>query len=223
MSKKIFITGDTHGDLNLVRFKEAKKLNPDYLIVTGDFGYIWDGSEEEVKALNELKQMPYTILWVDGNHENFDMLNQYYHDVSWNGGTVQKISNNILRLKRGEVYDIDGKKFFTFGGAKSVDRAYRTLGLSYWLEECPTNEEKEYGLNNLEKVGNKVDYIITHTCAKDTLSEIVPYPEEDSLSRYFQIIKDTIEFKKWYFGHLHFDINVNSKEYCLYRNIKELK
>lgn len=223
MKKKILITGDTHGDLNLIRFKEAKKLNPEYLIVTGDFGYIWDGSKEEIKALNELKQMPYTILWIDGNHENFDMLNQYYHDISWNGGTVQKIANNILRLKRGEIYDIEGKKFFTFGGAKSIDRSYRTLGLSYWLEEYPNNEEKEYGLDNLKRVGSKVDYIITHTCAMDTLHEIIPYPEDDSLSLYFQIIKDNVEFDKWYFGHLHFDMNVNDKEYCLYKNIIELK
>lgn len=221
MEKKILITGDTHGDLSLIRFQKAKKLKPDYLIVTGDFGYLYDGSKEEVNALNQLEKMPYTILWVDGNHENFDLL-KTYPDIEYKGGIAQQIRKNIFRLKRGEIYTIEGKTFFTFGGAKSIDRMFRTLGKSYWIEECPTDEEKNYGLNNLCKANNKVDYIITHTCPLDTLYEIIPYPEEDDLSNYFQFIKDNIMFDKWYFGHLHFDMNVNEKEYCLYRNIVEI-
>lgn len=221
MDKKIFITGDTHGDLSLIRFQKAKKLNPDYLIVTGDFGYLYDNSKGEINALNQLEKMPYTILWVDGNHENFDLLKNY-PEVKYKGGVAQQIRKNIFRLKRGEIYTIEGKTFFTFGGAKSIDRMFRTLNKSYWLEECPTDEEKEYGLNNLCKVNNKVDYIITHTCALDTLYEIIPYPEQDDLSNYLQHIKDNVIFDKWYFGHLHFDMNVNGKEYCLYRNIVEI-
>lgn len=222
MNKKILITGDTHGDLSLTRFKEVEKLKPDYLIVTGDFGYIFNGSEEEANALNELAKMPYTILWVDGNHENFNMLNQYYLTEEWNGGKVQKIRKNIFRLKRGEIFNIEGKKFFTFGGAKSVDRAYRRLNYDYWLEEEPTLKEMNYGIDNLEKNDNKVNYIITHTCALDTLKEIIPYAENDELSNYFQFVKDNIKFDKWYFGHLHQAYNKDDKEYCLYKNIREI-
>lgn len=219
---KILLTGDTHGDLTLTRLNKVKELNPDYLIITGDFGYIYDGSQSEIKALDEISELPFTILWVDGNHENFNLLKQYPKKM-WNGGYIQEIRKNVFRLCRGEIYTIDNKKFFAFGGAKSIDRISRALDYNFWLEECPSIDEKKHGLENLNKHNNKVDYIITHTCAKDTLFQIIAYPEDDLLSDYFQEIKETIDFNKWYFGHLHFDFNVNDKERCLYKNIIELK
>ncbi|MGU8718785.1 metallophosphoesterase family protein [Clostridium perfringens] len=225
MNKKLFlITGDTHGDLNLIRLKKAEELNPEYLIVTGDFGYIFDGGEDEEKALNEMEKFNFNILFVDGNHENFDLLNKY-PITEWNGGLVQKIRNNVIRLRRGEIYTIEGKTFFTFGGAKSIDIYNRFKGINYWEEESPTSEEMQYGIENLKKVNNNVDYIITHTCASSTLKEIMKYFFDDDLSTYFEFLKHNynIKFKTWYFGHLHYDIKINEKEVCLYKNILELK
>src|SRR5699024_12624046 len=36
-------------------------------------------------------------------------------------GKVHKIRDSVIHLMRGEIFDIDNKKFFTFGGAKSHD------------------------------------------------------------------------------------------------------
>lgn len=119
MFGKIGITGDIHGDLNLIRIKKAIKEKYDYLIVTGDFGYIWDNSKVEIDTLNKIEEMPITILFVSGNHENFNLLNEY-PIKDWNGGKVQFIRKNIIHLLRGQVFTINDKKIFTFGGAKSI-------------------------------------------------------------------------------------------------------
>lgn len=44
------------------------------MIICGDFGGIWDGSEAEQQVLDWLENRPFTTLFVDGNHENFDLL-----------------------------------------------------------------------------------------------------------------------------------------------------
>ena len=46
----IYFTGDTHGELSRFKTAAAKKLKKgDYLLICGDFGFIWNGSSEEEK------------------------------------------------------------------------------------------------------------------------------------------------------------------------------
>ena len=74
----ICITGDTHGGFQRFGnkyFPQQREMSrDDYMIISGDFGGLWDGSAEENYWLNWLEDKPWTTLWVDGNHENFDML-----------------------------------------------------------------------------------------------------------------------------------------------------
>ena len=71
----IYVTGDTHGDIERFKSREMKKLgNGDTLIICGDFGFLWDDSRAERNALKKLASKDYTIAFVDGCHENFDML-----------------------------------------------------------------------------------------------------------------------------------------------------
>lgn len=116
----IYITGDTHG--NWSRLLEIDWLGKDdYVIVCGDFG-IWTDNKNERKFLDMLNDMPFTTLFVDGNHENFDrLLGDEFNEFRWHGGMAKEIRRNILYLERGYVYTICGKKFFTFGGASSHD------------------------------------------------------------------------------------------------------
>ena len=94
----IDITGDLHGDIN--RFSEVfiphetSLTENDYLIICGDFGFIFADDNEEKEWLDVLEKKPYNILWVDGNHENFDAINEYPIET-WNGGKVQRIRKNI--------------------------------------------------------------------------------------------------------------------------------
>lgn len=220
---RIGITGDTHGDLNFKKIFQARRLGIDTLIITGDFGYIWNGDLTEQKRLNYLNKIGVRVLFCDGNHENFHVLNAYPTTEMY-GGRVHKIRDNIIHLIRGEIYSIDNKSFFVFGGAKSTDKEWRVEGKSWWEEEMPSEAEKQYGLTNLEKHGNKVDYIITHTCYPNALLRVGGSYRIDGLSDFFNQIRVTVDYKYWYFGHMHIDFNIidlNTK--CLYRDIIEIK
>ena len=73
----VYLTGDTHGDIQ--RFKQGKLRwlgKKDTVVVLGDFGFVWDGSAAERKRLDWLRKRPYTLLFLDGAHENYDLLAQ---------------------------------------------------------------------------------------------------------------------------------------------------
>lgn len=171
---RIFITGDTHGSYDMTKlsrrhFQEGKTLTKnDYVIICGDFGCVWGGELEKSDKWwqNWLDEQPWTTLWIDGNHENHDLL-QTYPVEQWHGGRIHKINNSIYHLMRGEVFTINDKTIFTFGGGYSTDRAYRKEGVSWWKGELPTHEEVNYALQSLEKYNNHVDIILTHDAPRD--------------------------------------------------------
>lgn len=117
----IHITGDTHGKFHKFwtnEFPEGQALNrDDYVIICGDFGAVWDGEAYQELLLDSLAEIPFTILFVSGNHENYELLAQY-PITEWNGGKVQMIRPNVIHLMRGQVYSIDGSSFFTMGAQK---------------------------------------------------------------------------------------------------------
>lgn len=244
----IYITGDCHGNykkLSNKNFPEARELTKnDYVIVCGDFGY-WCDDKEQRYWFNWLNERPFTTLFVDGNHENFDELNKL--EVStWNGGKVHKITDSIIHLMRGQVFNIEGKTFFTFGGAQTHDIAdgildpedadfktkkrqlnkanaqFRINHISWWEDELPTDKELDEGLLNLSRVNWKVDYIITH-CASNTIqNQLNTDKAENRLTNYFDIIRNTCIYDKWLFGHYHKDEKVTLRDKCLYHSIIKL-
>jgi len=248
---RIFITGDTHipydiSKLNSKNFPEGKKLTKDdYVIILGDFGLLWNyketgvcvesnpidnhWSKDEIYWKKWLEEKPWTTLFIDGNHENYDRLNTYPITENWNGGKVQKISDSIIHLMRGEVYTINDMKFLTFGGATSTDRgtfmgeeqAKLDIHKYWWPEELPTQYEIDNAINNLQKVDFKVDYILTHTLPNNLLMSLYFY-DFDRLTSFLWNIYDMTKFKTWFCGHFHDDRQVNYKTQVLYNTIIEL-
>lgn len=256
MAGKIYVTGDAHGrfnKFNKTRFPQQWNMDKDdYVIICGDFGLVWDlmcegkKSKEETWWLNWLENLPFTLLFVDGNHENFDRLYQYPVE-KWCGGKVHKISPSVIHLMRGQVFEIAGKKIFTFGGAASHDISdgilemtdpnikqkvkklhkagalYRINHLSWWKEEMPSEEEMEEGWENLAKHGNEVDYIISH-CCPGLVQKLIHerLDEQNELTAYFDSVRLACKYKKWYFGHYHEDKTISPNEVLLYHSILEL-
>ena len=210
----IYVVGDTHSDydwskLNTVQFPEQKRLTrADYVIVLGDWGGVWDGGKQDKYVQDWYESKRFTTLWIDGNHENFDELARYPVE-QWNGGKVQFIRPNIIHLMRGQVYTIEGKTFFTMGGAPSVDRAHRREHVSWWAQEMPTNEEFYEGFRNLDSVDNKVDFVLTHTAPIEAAKYGIGayWVEPDAVNQYLQVVSETVEYKDWYFGHWYTDID----------------
>lgn len=223
----VFITGDLHRDIDIgklasTRFLEGKNLtHDDYLIICGDCGLVWDDSETDMYWRKWLNDKPWTTLFIDGNHENFDLLEKY-PPVSFLGGHTGHIMPHIWHLRRGQVYTICGKTFFTFGGAASHDKHLRKEGVSWWPQEMPSIDEFNRGLDNLLAFDIKVDYIITHDCPKQIKKEVFGFSDTNSLESYLQVILTDIDFKHWYFGHYHVDIDINDNMTCLYDEIRRI-
>jgi len=162
----------------------------------GDFGLLWSQPprwitnkedkkvwfvpkdwKEEQHHVKWLTEKPWTTLFIDGNHENHDRIDAL-PQVEMFGSKVGKVNDSIYHLKRGEVYTISDRKFFCFGGADSTDKLQRKVGIDWWAREAPTYAEMDYGLENLEKHGNKVDYIISHNCPKNVATEFIHQKKE---------------------------------------------
>lgn len=202
----VYICGDTHwrtGDE--LKVKKLKLSQEDTLIILGDFGGIWYGDERDNVVLDEIAQYPFTVAFIDGNHENFNALYTYPVE-NWKGGKIHRIRPNLVHLMRGEVFTIEGARFFAFGGGYSLDVAYRTIGKSWWPQEIPTPEELQNGLVNFKQV----DYVLTHTAPRSIVYRCFNNPmnmetPESELQKYFDDMYHQGAFRYWFFGHLHLD------------------
>lgn len=229
----ILVTGDTHGNQD----KWMEQIQPmlfsnDIVLICGDFGIgFWDGPNGPEETFYDfLCQQEYMILFIDGNHENFEKLNSYSVET-WCGGKVHKIRQNILHLMRGEVYSIEGNTFFVMGGGYSIDKLYRIEGVSWWTQEMPSEEEYQNARENLKKVNYQVDYIVSHTAPSETvyyLSTIRSLgiknhvSEEFLLTAFLDEIQRKVTYKHWYFGHFHIDKELWRNQTVILNSIREL-
>ncbi|MBE6765493.1 MAG: hypothetical protein E7546_06415 [Ruminococcaceae bacterium] len=221
----IYVTGDIHGNISRFEDKAISQLKRgDYLIVCGDFGFIWEGTRQEEKVLNFLARQRYAILFVDGCHENFDRL-QKYPVTEWNGGKVRRIKQNIIHLMRGQVYEIEGKRIFTMGGGCSSDLELRQLrGTKWWPEETPSTEEMAEGVDNLFRYNLTVDYIITHECPTKVKNLLVNELDNfNSVTAFFDEVCQQVKYKHWFFGSVHKDMHLSSAHTALFQRILPLE
>lgn len=249
----VYVTGDCHG--NFLRFYEdwfpdqQFLTRDDTVIVLGDFG-LWHNTKSERRNLDWLASRPFTLVWVDGNHENFDRLySDEFPTVDFRGGKAHRIRENVYHLQRGQVFEFDGKRFFAFGGARSHDIwdgivepddfeneellqkhlaaldkdgcVYRVNHRSWWSQEMPSEQEMEIGLQTISKYDNQVDFIISHCCPQEVAS-ILGFYERDPLTTYFHEIADKASFRRWFFGHYHTEQTVLGKYEVLYRSIRRI-
>jgi predicted phosphodiesterase len=229
MNNRVFITGDTHIPIDIHKltskqFTQSKNLTKDdYVIILGDFGLLWkhepDGTEKYwTKWLNDKS---WTTLTLDGNHENFDRFNKL-PIVGMFGSKVGKVSDSIFYLRRGNIYKIAGKKFLTIGGADSIDKHQRSIGISWWQEELLSYKDINNTLNNIDINNKEIDFILSHTCPTEAykLLNIDKLKDDDPTMHQLQVIKEELNyFEHWFFGHFHIDQNLNDKFTCLFNNI----
>ena len=221
----VYVTGDTHGDIE--RFSEVylpgeSHLNQnDFVIVCGDFGFIFFNDIKESQQLDWLSNKPYTICFVDGNHENFPAIYNY-PVIEWHGGKVHQIRKNIFHLMRGQVFNICGKYYFTMGGAYSIDRSFRTPGISWWSDELPNNEEYNEAIRNLKSFGMKIDYIITHTMPRKMILSLNNSLDvhDIELTGFLEWVMLEASYNHWYCGHWHIDKDINEDFSVLWYGVK---
>lgn len=227
----VYLTGDTHnnfGRLSFRKWKSSKTLTKkDLLIILGDFGLIFNNTmtKNEKYLTSWLNNRPYSIAFVCGNHENHPRLYNLPEKEMF-GGTVGVIADTIFHLKRGEVYTIEGKKFFTFGGATSIDRSLRIPWVSWWKEEVPSSSEMDHGLQKLEEHQYTVDYILAHTAPENIAQKLIKnlksfFIDNDPTRVYLEHVCGCANFKNFYCGHWHVECTIDNYHF-LYEDIQQI-
>lgn len=154
------VVGDVHGRLSTLQHAVSRTLRVGLstLIQVGDF-WLYD----DQRALDKLDRMvaslagnkglspgEFQIIFADGNHENFDVL-----DPDADGPV--RMSESLTYVPRGIALDVEGVRVGFFGGAESVDREHRTPGFDWWPQERVT-----YGQYLRAAQMGPVDVLITH-------------------------------------------------------------
>ena len=219
----ILISGDTHGDharmdMLLIEVNKHRDTSAEtaYILICGDFGFLFLNSTSEIeylKKLNEkLKLINCFVLFADGNHENHDYLDDLPAQ-DYLGGKAHHITSHIIHLMRGNAYEIDHKHVFVFGGASSTDKAFR---LSYeslnhakiwWKREIPNSKEYHTATDTIRAHHNCFDLIISHTAPREIIRMMgySPTLEDLELTGFLEWIAHECKFGVWCFGHFHED------------------
>lgn len=230
----IFVTGDIHASYDIAKLSEScfdtAGLNKDdYVIICGDFGLVWNNSASEQYWLRWLGTRPFTTLFVDGNHEGFSLLNSL-SETTWNGGAVHQVATSVFHLKRGQLFNIDGYRIFTMGGASSseYDRTHRTQGETWFTEEIPNEQERAAALETLDAADWDCDFVITHCAPSSSAQGISEHTDRlkihpmDEYTDWLQTIQDRLTYRHWFCGHYHIDAQIQDKTTALYNRIAVL-
>ena len=218
----------------------------DHVIICGDFGGVWNDSEEEHQTLDWLESLPFTVLFVSGNHENFDLLKKLPVE-EWHGGKVQFVRPHVIHLLRGQAFEIEGYTFFTMGGASSHDIAdgilnpyaddfeeqywfmrrrrrcrFRVNHYSWWKEELPSDEEYAEARKTLERIGWAADYIITHCAPNSIVKKVNPDYTFDRLTTFLEKIRRKAKFHYWLFAHYHDNKIIDGRYVLLWEQIVQI-
>ena len=211
----LFITGDTHGEIEVFNERKLNQVKKnDTLIITGDFGFIWNGSKEEEKNLKKLTKKKYTILFVEGAHENLDMIKEH-EEVDYCGGKAYKIAENIYCLRRGDVYIIDGRRVFALGG-----------GLPPFEDEgeekapsMPDDDDLARAVENLQSCHRDVDIIVTHEAPASVKKLVDRRASINDLNIFLNTVMHNTRYGKWFFGSLHQDRPVSDSLICVFEDV----
>ena len=201
----LYITGDTHGEYAsfLRRLEPYAPAQGDTVIVLGDFGFVWNDAQHR-RQLRKLAALPFQIAFIDGNHEDFDLLACYPPEI-WHGGRIHRITRNIVHLTRGQVFTFSGLRIFTMGGAYSIDRDFRAEGVNWWAQELPNIAEYRAAVENLSACGWAVDLVLTHTLPQSAIRQlgILPDPHDAVLTAFLEKLSGKLQYSAWYAGHYH--------------------
>lgn len=231
----IWVTGDVHGgiDMHKLSRKELKRrgvtlAKGDFLIILGDFGFPFHDSDYQTPRgeyhywMKWFRERQCTVLWIDGNHENFNFWDRQPITERF-GGRVQihPDAPNVLHLMRGEIYEIEGKTFFSFGGAASHDKSFRKPNISWWAQEEASSEEMKNAEHNLKSHGFKVDCVLTHTPPRSVINEAPGlYYIKDRTADFLDEIMALTDYRLWLCGHIHREIFIRQvRLMSLYRSV----
>lgn len=156
---RVAFSGDWH--MNAARVEHvlfhAANDGADVVLQLGDFG-VWSGdSGEQFRSFvnRTAARLNLPVVFVDGNHEDFDLLESIPVDASG----VRALGTHLFHAPRNLRWTWGDLEFCAFGGATSLDRPQRVQGVSWWPQEEQTKED----LTGLAAAG-RCDILLSHDC-----------------------------------------------------------
>lgn len=201
----VAFAGDWHANTSYAvrAIRHAYEQRADVIAHVGDFGYDFTPHFMRVVS-DELEANEMTLVFVDGNHENFDYL--LSREVNERG--VRPLSKTIAHLPRGFRWEWFGKTFLAMGGAYSIDQMHRTEGRSWWKEEEITQGDIYRAID-----GGQADFMMVHDVPSRANLRFperklprdvqLVLRESDRHRRTLQEVFDVVRPKEAWAGHYH--------------------
>ncbi len=193
---KVIISGDIHGMYGYLN-ELIHQESPDLLIVCGDFGYGFPNDK-----VDSIVAMHTKVLFCDGNHDNHWKLRELKNLA---------VASNVFYQPRGSTYRLpDGRNILFMGGANSIDKDSRTVGVSWWPEEVISQSD----FRNLPE--EDIDIFITHTCSNEIYDKFMQFklggrytPRKDKDPSYHALssLWEMYQPSQWFFGHFHINVS----------------
>jgi predicted phosphodiesterase len=202
---KILFAGDTHGNDHQIDwlYWKAVAVGADLIWVCGDFGY-WPhyefGQEFLDKVTTNAEQTGIPLWFVDGNHENHDLLDAYLAQQG-NSEPIE-LAPHLYWTPRGMTVELDGVTFMSYGGAWSVDWDRRTPHVTWWEQELISPAHIASLPHDLN-----VDVLVTHEAplANDcsSLSYKDEYPVSVRQRQLVTLLAEKVGARHLFCGHHH--------------------
>ena len=217
-NKKVFFCGDIHGNfsclVNVVTNND--KYDGSCIIVCGDIGMGFYKKNYYIDLFTNLSdklvKKNITLYMFRGNHDN----PSYFNDIELN----HSVSNESIRLiPDWTIFSSDIGNILCIGGAHSIDRGMRKVGVSWWEDEPIQLPIQPFNGN----IGVKIDIICSHSAPDFALPEFNEKNEpnnswfafDDKLKNdlinerkllteiYNKLVNNGNEIKYWFYGHFH--------------------
>lgn len=208
-TKRVLLIGDIHGDIDSLGYARdlARSYECDHIIQLGDFGLYWSGyADEFTQAAWRMFKNTRSLIVLPGNHENYTVLDER--------GWLTRRSPVVLPQRAG-FYMPTGARVrigeswcLFYGGAFSIDKAYRTEGRSWWPEEVSTPEQHVHAMH----WNGRVDTVLSHDAPlwanivvgrRMHDADKMDWPETLVNRTKLQEVADKYHPTSWFHGHWH--------------------
>lgn len=178
---KILLSGDSHGDINHLKAMQAKveKFDCDLAFVLGDFGF-WPRHKDGVKFLNACSKLDFPVYFLDGNHEDHEVLDKHLEDDLWKEDFIE-VHPNVFWAHRRMRWQWDSMTFAAMGGAFSIDRNLRTKYVDWFPREMISEDDVIFQTTLGNPQYRTVDVMLTHDVPSFVDIALPLYQEFDGL------------------------------------------
>ena len=153
---RLLLVGDSHANARWwadTVVSTAQRSGAERIIQLGDFGY-WPrhstGRSFLATVASGVERAGIPVDFIDGNHEDHGVLQR-------RATAPYEVAPGVRHLPRGHRLEHGGVHFLALGGAHSVDRNVRTVGVDWFPDET-------LDLGDLERAetGAAVDVLLAH-------------------------------------------------------------